>query len=290
VYRWLTSDDFLIGSLVPNATVVEANPTQDTEDVIRALPNDAAFFHFHLNCTITRQFPLARETLLDTLVERGIRTVNASVTDISKSRIHTVLKELGLPSAAATRKGSADEKLFVKTNLNFGGDSEWALSEDQRGALGIPGGSSLIYNPNHYQVLPRGEIPVLWWADPSLVIERYITNSQDRWYRAFVNYSRLVICELTSEAVVKKVGGSQHLQSWSLETSSEESQEAAPPSHLMPMVRSLRAFIGRMGLDFGAVDVLLDDDARPFIIDVNTTPAYNHPIPGLVESLRKAVA
>ena len=50
-------------------------------------------------------------------------------------------------------------------------------------------------------------------------------------------------------------------------------------------MRELSAFVSAFRLDLGTVDFVLDEVYAPFIIDVNTTPAYNHPINGLVEYL-----
>jgi hypothetical protein len=175
--------------------------------------------------------------------------------------------------------------VIVKTDLNFGGDSEWALSDEQRVALGIREGSDIIWKPNHYRVLPRKDVEGPWWDDPRLVRERFIVNRDDRWYRVFLFLDRLAVCELSNPNQIKKVNESRVLRVW-LVSLTERVVPADAPAGL---IESLRRFVLAFPLDFGTVDVVADDAGAHYIIDVNTTAAYNYPIDGVIAHMRAAL-
>src|SRR5687768_11613207 len=176
--------------------------------------------------------------------------------------------------------------VIVKTDLNFGGDSEWALSDEQRAGLGIREGSDIIWKPNHYRVIPRKEVEAPWWTDPRLVCERFITNREERWYRVVQFLDRLAVCELSNPNQIKKVNESTVLRVWMVSLS----DQAAPSDAPAGLIEDIRRFVRAFPLDFGTVDVVTDDSGGHYIIDVNTTAAYNYPIEGVVEYMRGAIA
>lgn len=289
VYRWLTSEAFLLPAIVPGATVLEAAVDEAAGDILARIPVDSGAFHFHLNCTHTDRFPLARAELVRQLRARGIPIINSALTDISKRAIQRACVELGLNTTTAPREGDPDELLIVKTDLNFGGDSEWALTLEERAAVGAGEGSQLIWKPDHYQVLPRKELEESWWTDPTLVREKYIDNRHDRWYRAFLLLSRMALCEFVDPSQIKKVGHSTASRVWLLQRSDVEASEGDTP-YPRQLVRDLLRFAGAFAIDFAAVDIVVSDAGQAYIIDVNSTPAYNYPVSGLVEYLRGGLA
>ncbi|HUQ21272.1 MAG TPA: hypothetical protein VM099_16790 [Gemmatimonadaceae bacterium] len=285
IYRWLSNDDFLLNKVVPDATNIEAAVDDDLEAVITRIPADAACFHFHLNCTLTSLFPPARNELIAFLRKRKIAAINASLTDISKRTIQRRCRELGLSTTAAARTGDGDELIIVKTDLNFGGDSEWALTPGDRATLGIGAGSTHMWKANDYQVLARKDIEESWWSDQSLVTEKYIGNKEEKWYRAVLLFDRIVLRELVNPTQIKKVGQSVVTRQWSLDASDERTFGDSPAN----LVRDLITFSRAFSMDFGAIDIMVDDAEEPFIIDVNSTPALHIAQPLLVEHLRGAL-
>jgi hypothetical protein len=282
IYRWLTSDDFLVAKVVPDATNIEARVDDDLTRIVSQIPHDAACFHFHLNCTLTSAFPPVRNELLAYLRANNIPTINASLEDISKRTIQRRCAELGLNTTAASRNGDPDEMIIVKTDLNFGGDSEWALSSEERTALGIGEGSTHMWKANDYQVLRREDIESSWWDDQSLVCEKYVGNAEEKWYRAVLLFDRIVLRELVNPTQIKKVGQSVITNQWNLDGSDPQTFGDAPRRLVEDLVRFAKAF----SLDFGAVDIMVNDDADPYIIDVNSTPALHIAQPLLVDYLR----
>lgn len=290
LYEWLSGQAFLARAIFNGATVLNARIDDNPEEILTRIPDGTAWFIFHLNCTSTHRFPYQREVLCRLLEQRGIFLLNRFVTDISKQHIQAMCKQIGLNTTLAGREGDGDELIIVKTNLNFAGKSEWVLTETERENLGIGAGSQLIWDPYHYQVIPRNKIQAVWWKDPSLVCERYISNVDNRWYRAYLLKDRVVLCELVSPYQVKKVGESKLQHVWIASFDDDlrvnhQSQYDVPQRLLGDLVSFARAF----SLDFGAIDVVESDEGEPYIIDVNSTPAYNNPVNGLVEHLQQGL-
>lgn len=282
-YQWLTSPGFLLPAVVTSSIAIEAAPDDEPHALVQSLPAGTSWFHFHLNCTKTARFPLCRDDLLAQLRDRGVRTVNAAVTDISKQRVQAACAEAALNQTAAPRSGDPDELLIVKTDLNFGGDSEWALTAEDRDRLALGQGSNVMWKPNDYRIVRRSEVPDGWWNDVTLVQERYVVNRDDRWYRVFVFLSRMVVVELVDPTQIKKVGHSTVTQTWMF----DRDRTTTWPADIGGAVgEAVARFADVMSVEFGAIDVVVDDRGSPYIIDVNTTPAYTYPIPGLAEYLR----
>src|SRR5688572_8785976 len=228
LYQWLSDSGYFIQAIVPDFTPVPARLDDTLNDVLQAIPPAATHFAFHLNCTITERFPEERAALVEALRTRGVQVLNAGATDISKQRVQRLTAELGLNTVTATREGDPNEMVIVKTDLNFGGDSEWALSDEQRAGLGIREGSDIIWKPNHYRVIPRKEVEAPWWTDPRLVCERFITNREERWYRVFQFLDRLAVCELSNPNQIKKVNESTVLRVWMVSLSDQAAPSDAP--------------------------------------------------------------
>jgi len=216
-------------------------------------------------------------------------TVNADVIDITKRTIQRRCAELGLPTTHTGPAGDPDDIIIVKTDLNFGGASEWGLSDEERDLLGMAPGSDIIWKPAHYRVVRRAEVEPLWWTDERLICERYVENPDHRWYRAFVFFSRCVLLELVEDSTIKKVGTS-HLVSTQAVRLGRSTDEPDPSFSEGTMLHALSRFIDSFRLEFGAVDVMIDSQNVPYIIDVNTPPAHNNPRPGLIEGLGKALS
>jgi hypothetical protein len=284
IYHWLTDSQFLLFHLAPDAVILEASVPDTVEEVGARLPPNASRFAFHLNCTQTGRFPLCRADLIIALEQRGLQVLNGGVTDISKRHIQERCRRLGLLTTRASPDGDPDETIIVKTNLNFGGNSEWALSEQDRSLLGIDPGSDIIWKPEHYRLLPRREVDPAWWSDPRLICERYVRNATNHCYRAYLLRDYLALCRLVNPEEIKKMDRSRLDHLWMI------TLPHLPPDGPPRLLHDLVLFIREFGLDFGTVDLVEDDQGRPYIIDVNTTPGYNYPVPGVADHLRQFFA
>ncbi len=285
VYDWLTLPGFLIFAVAEGPLVINAAVADTASNLLDRVPDETDLFLFHLNCTLTHRFPAGRAPLIEGLEARGIRVLNRNATDISKKHLQARCLALRLPSVhTRPEAGSADDMIIVKSNLNYGGANEWALTLAERDLLGVGTGSTMIYEPNHYLVMPRREVQAEWWVDPQLTCERFVGNREGRWFRGFRMVNRFVLCEMSSPDEVKKVGSSRLLRSWMITSGRDESTPAEPVA--ARTFADMMRLASDVGLDFGAIDAVVDSDGTPFIIDVNTTPAYYSPAPGLADHLR----
>jgi len=290
VYEWGTwAPDFLIFSLFPHAARIAALPAQSVEEVMTVLPAMATRFVFHLNCTITGRFPTSRAQLIPALAARGIAAVNAEANDISKRTIQRCCLDSGLASALAGPDGPADESLIVKTNFNYGGYSERRLSDPERRLLDLPDPSDFMKTTQDYKVLPRREVDPSWWENPSLTVERFIENRDGRCYRAYCLLHHVALCELVSQKRIKKMAGNTIRRVWMFTAGNGGVDGAGPDDYPSPVVQALLRFRQSFPLDFGTIDVMEDAMGLAYVVDVNTTPYYGVPVPGLVEHLQRAV-
>lgn len=286
IYEWQSNSQFLIRDVVPDFILLQANSRDGVEDVIRAIPPDSDRFIFHLNCTVTQHFPRKRGELIRAIQERGLAVLNSRTTDISKRHIQRMCTELRLPTTLARREGDRDELIMVKTNLNFAGKTEWALTTDERAELKVGDGSQMIWDPYHYFVVPRKDIQAQWWDDDNLICERFVSNNRNLWYRAYLMGNCVFLLEMTNPHDVKKVDESRIVNTWAVRLGDIDFAQAEELNDVSALLRNLQVFAGGFELDFGTIDIVRDDVAGFFIIDVNTTPAYNNPVPGLVSHLQ----
>lgn len=288
VYEWNAWDDFLIARLAPDAVVISASVTQPLDSILRAVPESARTFLCHLDCTVTAKFPVCRKELFEVLDKRGVRILNRSVSDISKKTLQKTCSRVGLHSSAASPTGDPGETLIVKSNLNFGGKNENFLTPEDRALLGVDFQPTPIKGPYEYPVLPRRDIPSEWWLNEGLIIERYVNNQNNLYYRCWFFLDRILLIEMFNPHDVKKMGKSRLTRHWKALTGEDSIRWASSSDFPEQLVSDLLRFKAEFQLDFGTVDVVIDDANRPHIIDVNTTPYFNVnlPIPNLVEFLR----
>jgi len=119
------------------------------------------------------------------------------------------------------------------------------------------------------------DVPAQWWDDPALCIERYISNHQDRWHRAYVWRDRLCLREAINPALVKKSGGNVSIREFrfALIDGRYRTNAGSDPGPA-GLLEQLAVFVPAIGLQFGAVDAVSNDTGEHYIIDVNSTPFF----------------
>lgn len=288
VYEWEAWNSFLIRAIWPNAWRLRADPDDAIQDVLRRLPAQTRRFMFHLNVSRSARFPKQRQGLVEALANRGISVLNAQVVDITKRHLQKACRSCGVPSVSAPRQGDPQELLIVKSNLNHGGLKERELSVSQRKLLDLPGEPDGLGAERDYCVLRRALIPEDYWRDARVSVERYVTNASNRFYRAYTFGDRLVISEATSDRPIKEMSLDVPRRNLLFRGGVSLSREDAPlPVRLVPV---LTKFLREFGLDYGAVDIVVDDKELPYIVDVNSTPYWGaESQPDLVGLLRDGV-
>jgi hypothetical protein len=255
------------------------------EAVLAKLPPRATHFLFHLNVSVTTGLPACRDDLIEALAARGIQTINAGVTDISKPFIQRLCAEHGLNVCLAERTVPGDTMVIVKSSLNHGGKTERDLppAEVARLGLHLP---PRVLGPANYRVIRAGDVPAWAWEDPSLFVERFVSNDEGRYHRAYLWQDRLVVWDGINPNPIKKTFG---------DVSSTTSRFRLVEGRYLPVAESDRAppalladlavLVAAFGFSFGTIDAMSDNEGRHYFVDVNTTPFYRSNSAAITEHL-----
>jgi hypothetical protein len=259
----------MLPKLLPGALRLRADPSQSFSQLVKALPEDFDAFLFHLNCTRTDHFPSFRPQLIDFLRDQGVACLNAHITDISKRTLQNACVLLRIPTTRTGLTGSGKELLIVKTNNNYGGNGDLRLR--MRVDSTRPSGHfhSPIRNAMDYRVMQRRNIPVTWWENKSLTIERFISNRYMRQYRVYFAGTHLHISEWRDPRPIKKYRKDIVKATYSMTI--DDLFNGLAPVLPTSLAGSIAAIIKHFRIDFGAVDIVEDDDGLCYAIDINST-------------------
>jgi hypothetical protein len=290
VYDWSGYKGSLLESLVPGARRIRAILGQKPERLARRLPRSTRLLIVHLDISDNAPFISSAQEFGRVLSERGIEVLNHLLPDIRKRTVQACCQSYGLPCVAAEENGDKDEMLIVKTDLNSGGTREQQLSSGQKARFKLPASIGRLKGPAGYFVKRRGDLGADIWQDPDLVVERYMTNPQGRFYRVYFAGNAVVISEAYDQKPVKRMGGDirrhNHLlwrQNERLHCDSDGGSTLSPA-----LLRTAGVFAHRFQLDYGAIDVVESDSGEFHIVDVNKTPYWgDESQPGLLEHLRQ---
>jgi hypothetical protein len=255
--------------MVPEAVRFRARMGESADELLARLPVGLDAVAFHLNMTVTAAVPTERQIFIRELVTRGIVPLNAAVTDISKTSVHNQCRRFGLPTPATDAHGDASELVIIKTDLNFGGQSERRLEPTLRSTIGSPAASPVMPDWTAYQVMRREQVPDAWWTDPALVIERFVDNRAHHLYRVNFAGDRVVILRLTNPHPLKKIRNSTARFDVYCRTEAlrRGSIAGVDPGVAAAIVR----YLENSEMDFGALEIIPDDRGDAYIIDVNST-------------------
>lgn len=271
VYEWNAWNGFMFPAICPHANRIPSKIRQSNQSILDALPADTNYFLFQVNLTDSNPFFAAKEVLLETLKERNIIPLNGLLSDISKSRLQETCSTIGINTTRAERNGNENDVLIVKTNLNFGGQPELKLNGNEMQALNIAPPSIQI--DVNYPVLYRKQIPEAIWDNKELVIEKYISNQADIFFRVYKLLNRLVISEVIDHNLIKKMPeGIPRINTYCDAT--DMSLLPEPGIKHANLLKDILAFSDAIQLDYGALDVVRSDDGQHYIIDVNPTPYW----------------
>src|SRR5688500_13037339 len=139
VLEWRAWHGFLLAHVLRDEAVrIEIDPFHElpSEQFDRVCDSFTTVC-FQINLSVRSRLPLRIRDLTNRFIERGVFVVNGFVQDIRKSTLHAHLEAIGLSSLKAAPTGSDNEILFVKTNLNYGGDLERWLPPESITAGGL---------------------------------------------------------------------------------------------------------------------------------------------------------
>jgi len=265
---------FLLPTLLPSCARLAAEPSDSWERIRDRLPPDVGAFVFHVNLTDSSRCPADRAALARFLRSRGVRVLNDRVTDISKRHVQSLCATHGLPITRASKSGPPDELLIVKTDRNYGGKPEIELDTAVCAAYEIDA-REVDPAPDHgYRVLPRRETEPSVWADRSLLVERFVANPEDLFYRVYFIGRHIAISEGCEHAPVKTIGRAERRRLLLFRGDESEAFGAGAPPDMRRLVDVTVRFIRAASMDFGCLDVVRDADGEFYVIDMNATPHW----------------
>ncbi len=270
IYSNVNLDGYLINHLLPKATCILADFEDTAQAIMMRLPAECENFVFHINLSDSSSFPLDRPNLVDTFSARNIRVINAQLEDINRSSLHRDLEIMGLPCPRAKRTGSDEEPLFVKTNANWGGVAE-ARFYSKIGKP-VPAGypHPTISNQANYKRFHRCDVPSDYWKDARLVVESYISNVEESFFRVNVLLDAVVVTKSFSGDTIKNVAGGSADSNY-ITTRFRINEYDHPPEVPIKLLETLEIFFQKYEIDYGNIDIVHDGNDY-YIIDINSTP------------------
>lgn len=273
VLEWRAWQGFLLSHVLgDDALRIEIDPFREFPSAQFDLICDSVTtVCFQINLSVRARLPLRIRDLTNRFVERGVYVVNGLVQDIRKSTLHAHLEAIGLSSPKATPSGSADEILFVKTNLNYGGNLERWLPQDSIAAGGLEHLISSDVGAYQYDSVERGRAREGIWTDPALVVEKYITNTEDSFYRVYFSGQQVIIVKAFSPGIIKKLSGDPRDTNFVTDLDHlKAGTDELPISATLK--RDVATFVENTPVEFGCIDIVHDGHDRHYIIDLNLTP------------------
>lgn len=246
---------------------------------------------FQINLSVRRRLPLRIRDLTNRFESRGLHVINGQVQDVRKSTLHAHLAAIGLSSLKASPSGDADEILFIKTDLNYGGDLERWLPPESIAAAGLEHlVSTDIGGAYHYRTVERGALQEGVWTDPAIVVEKYVTNAESSFYRVYFSGKRIIIVQSFSLGIIKKMSGDPRNTNFLAELDNlKAAKDKLPISATLK--RDIATFVENSPVEFGCIDMVHDGYDHHYIVDLNLTPYAGNrtPDPELIEFLRAGI-
>jgi hypothetical protein len=274
VLEWRAWEGFLLTHVLgDDAERIEVDPFRElpSEEFDRICDSFATVC-FQINLSVRGRLPLRIRDLTNRFVERGVFVVNGFVQDIRKSTLQKHLETIGLNSVRVTPSGSSHEVLIVKTDLNYGGDLERHLPPESIAAAGFEHLiSPEIKGAYYYKTVLREMLPAEIWHDPAIMIEKYIDNAENSFYRVYFSGERVIIVKAFAARIIKKL--SNDPRDTNYVTDLEHLKAGTDKLELSgELKRDLVTFLEQSAVEFGCLDIVHDGNDNHYIIDLNLTP------------------
>lgn len=273
VLEWQAWSGFLLTNVLGDHAVrIETDPFREFPSALfDRICDSFPTVCFQINLSVRSRLPLRVRDLTNRFVERGVYVVNGLVQDIRKSTLEAHLEAIGLPSLKAARSGSADEILFVKTDLNYGGDLERWLPPESIAAAGFEHFISTEIGAYQYKTVERRVLQESIWTDPSIVIEKYVTNDEDSFYRVYFSGQQIILVKAFAPDIIKKLSSDPRDTNFVLDLESLKAGTDELPISAK-LKRDVATFVENTPVEFGCIDIVHDGHDNHYIVDLNLTP------------------
>jgi hypothetical protein len=273
VLEWQAWDGFLLTNVLGDHAVrIPTDPFHEFPPLVfDRICESFSIVCFQINLSVRHRLPLRIRDLTKRFSERGVYVVNGLVQDIRKSTLHAHLEAIGLSSLKAAPSGSPDEILFVKTDLNYGGELERWLPPETIAAAGLDHLVSDEIGAYHYDTVERRMLEESVWSDAAIVIEKYVSNGEDSFYRVYFSGERVIIVHAFAPGAIKKLSADPRNTNYvtdleSLKAGADELPLSAKLKH------DVVTFIEQTPVEFGCVDIVHDGRDNYYVVDLNLTP------------------
>lgn len=278
VYEWEAWKGFLISHMVADYCRLNASYDDRIGDIEGYLSPNIKAVLMQVNLSRAGEFPAHRAELIRWFKARGLLVLNEHVTDISKSSLHELLENAGIPGvrvtglqgdtqSSNTHPVAPEQLLIVKTNLNWGGELEQRLPEAIRHKIyGAQDPSMTGFD--RYYVTTAQEVSTDMWQDSSLVIERFVENREDSFFRVYCCGEALVVVRAHCHGPIKKISGDARDVNYCCFRHQLGSGELQIPLALQQL---LEKFVATVEIDYFCLDIV-HDGYEFFIVDLNVTP------------------
>ena len=273
VLEWHAWEGFLLTHVLGDAAVrIETDPFREFPSVqFERVCDSFTTVCFQINLSVRGRLPLRIRDLTKRFAERGIYVVNGLVQDIRKSTLHAHLEAIGLPSLKAAPTGPSDEILFVKTDLNYGGELERWLPPESIAAGGLEHLVAPDFGAYHYKTVKRGRLHEGIWTDPALVVEKYVANAENSFYRVYFSGKQVIIVKAFAPRVIKKLSDDPRDTNFVSDLKHlKAGTDKLPISQRLK--RDVATFVENTPVEFGSLDIVHDGHGKHYIIDLNLTP------------------
>ena len=133
----------------------------------------------------------------------------------------------------------------------------------------------------------RETLPAEIWNDPAIMIEKYIDNAENSFYRVYFSGERVIIVKAFAARIIKKLSNDPRDTNY---VSDLEHLKAGRDQLELSetLKRNLVTFLEQSAVEFGCLDIVHDGYDNHYIVDLNLTPyAGKNPIdPFLTAFLR----
>ncbi|WDE01631.1 hypothetical protein [Thalassomonas actiniarum] len=278
IYKWRTREDFLLPRLFPEAEIIEAEPRVDdcriiakAREIASAHPQQNLYWFFQINLSYWRLWLTHHKETVESLTELGFTVINSEVTDIRKRTIQSLNRQLGLVDVEIDHLEPDQGKMpvMVKSNYNYGGEFEASLPSDLMVALGVEDiNDCQIKGFDSYFKTRLADVEQALWQDEGVMIERYIENKERKFFRFYRCGNHSVLSMIINGNLIKKMLPGLPRKNWFLKF--QHSKNHAYQN----LIDNASLMLEAMGMGFGAVDMVMDNDHKAYIIDVNPTPGW----------------
>lgn len=282
IYHWGDWHRSYAKYAIPEVLRVDARPGESAAEILDRLPDGLRSLLFHIDLSVTHRVVHDRPRLIAELCRRGVRPLNGRLADITATTTARLLRQAGLPHVMPAPEGVPDEPLIVKSNYNYAGRSERLLSRRQRESLGLTDIPRSIRTKWDYRILPRREVTAETWNDPSLAVQRFISNAEGRLHRFRLCLDHWAVSSCVCPQPVKDFSIGAR---FSEELLIRGSYDSSLPRRAL---RHAYAAAELFGLDFGAMDAIVDQRGDCYIIDVNPTPGISATRGPRIDFMRRA--